>query len=719
MQGFGILGAMDVDRHNFDYALELVTEHLPRASFASLDLEFTGLGMQSRSQLDSPQRRYNIARQSAIEFPPCQFGLALFCPARRETYDADRPQYQWDVLPFNFWLCPRPVMKSHGAQFPLRDFEFKLQASSTEFLWKNGFDFNRMFGAGISWLRRDGEASIRSQLEEQMTSTDGRVRAVQLSQAETEWVKLNVIQELEDAFGTKSLGGNQGRSRMLARHSKARVRKYIFDYIRDHYPRLVTSVVPNFERSGGLMLLVEEVATAEEATQRWEHQKQADANTAISKIVDRHSGFRIVIDAMADAKIPIVVHNGLYDICKIYANFVGELPAQLGQFKQCVRETFPIVVDTKYLLDEGAVQRVPWVAQIMREKVFEDVGALETLDQKLGWALERQGLGRITLRPYMQLDSNNETDIGGDGKAVDHCRRAVGLFGSYFDMSADKYRHEAGYDAMVTGKVFLQLVGALTGQVHDPLGAVDARKSMDALIGHEMLVPLVNHLAVSSCGGYGALNLAAADLNAPESNKYKDRQDVVVVYGFRKYFESSGPRANASHADMFRLVAEVLSSTMLDSENCDLRRVADKDAILVELQRRPQERNEAPIETAVDLTAGFPAKTTSAEENTGKEESMRLGVEEQELCGAGSAGSGSNGRKGDASRKRPREDMDRTAATSFGPKYDRSPLSGEELEASLKRFYSAVKAKGLSVVSYDEAVDIERWKPDLCQAPSS
>ena len=102
-------------------------------------------------------------RESENSFPPLQFGLTLFREIeRKENNDHQVPL--WEMLPFKFALCPRAVFRDRGSKYPIRDRVMQVQASSVEFLCRNGFDFQKSFSEGVSWLRHCDEDSSRTEL---------------------------------------------------------------------------------------------------------------------------------------------------------------------------------------------------------------------------------------------------------------------------------------------------------------------------------------------------------------------------------------------------------------------------------------------------------------------------------------------------------------------------------------------------------------------------
>ena len=65
------------------------------------------------------------------------------------------------------------------------------------------------------------------------------------------------------------------------------------------------------------------------------------------KMLEDLVGFSRVIKAVIVSKKPIVGHNCLTDLLKIYNQFVAELPESYIDFKQSLHKCFPTIFDTK------------------------------------------------------------------------------------------------------------------------------------------------------------------------------------------------------------------------------------------------------------------------------------------------------------------------------------------------------------------------------------
>ena len=69
----------------------------------------------------------------------------------------------------------------------------------------------------------------------------------------------------------------------------------------------------------------------------------------LEQIIQQFKGFSRVIQIIIENKKPLVAHNCLYDIMRIYHQFVDDLPSSYEDFKREFHKSFPEIYDTKHL----------------------------------------------------------------------------------------------------------------------------------------------------------------------------------------------------------------------------------------------------------------------------------------------------------------------------------------------------------------------------------
>lgn len=63
-------------------------------------------------------------------------------------------------------------------------------------------------------------------------------------------------------------------------------------------------------------------------------------------------GVTQIFSAILEKRVPLIMHNPLFDICYLYNHFIGSLPNSYLEFKSDVLNIFPDVYDTKYIINK-------------------------------------------------------------------------------------------------------------------------------------------------------------------------------------------------------------------------------------------------------------------------------------------------------------------------------------------------------------------------------
>eukprot|EP00178_Gracilaria_changii_P004159 TRINITY_DN1648_c0_g1_i1.p1 TRINITY_DN1648_c0_g1~~TRINITY_DN1648_c0_g1_i1.p1 ORF type:complete len:622 (+),score=80.27 TRINITY_DN1648_c0_g1_i1:421-2286(+) len=556
---------MDVVDVNFITALSILREHLPSADFVSFDLEFTGLGKYRPSQLDTPQVRYNTAREDASAFPPIQFGLCLFRHSRpltsRAEPDCTVAEKCWETLSFNFNLFPRAVYYPPGSRYPLFDKKFKLQSSTVMFLIEHGFDFQKSFRNGITWLRKDQETELFKVVLDDLRMRRTRTCDLHQLNAEEGMLVKEWTENIEQWF--ESLKEQSDESGMEDATPKVRsfllpstpwMRKIILDLVRLRYSRVAAQTIPT--QDGQKMMKLSLYSSEKAAMAHYEKALEKDARD----ITFRASMFRHVVDELQIHKKPIVVHNGLMDLTKLYGNFVGTLPSELNGFKNELRKCFPVVYDTKRMVDRLCVQD-----EEVRRGMVKTHGVTEILGKLRKIAKKRHI--KVDTKTFIPQDSNGEqfatkdmvytTDFNGFAtKVMTNAvmdRDSFG-FGRYLSESVE---HEAGYDALETGLLFTYL---------DVLGERTP-----------------NELSLGFCGGFRFIDVSSGK---DEENLWFDLP-VIIVNGVVDTDVANGERNRNERgkAKFIHTIEVLVKDTNFQAEQTDIL-LASKDVCIAILNTK-------------------------------------------------------------------------------------------------------------------------------------
>ncbi|KAG9294617.1 hypothetical protein G9A89_008096 [Geosiphon pyriformis] len=161
-----------------------------------------------------------------------------------------------------------------------------------------------------------------------------------------------------------------------------------------------------------------------------ERQKRIDeaAEEAATSLIN----FRVVIELMVAAKKPVVGHNCFLDFCQFINQFWEEIPERIRDWKQMVHEMFEIVIDTKHIASSHR----------KLQKILPKTGVQDILQ-----AVEKSPFTEHT--PKIVLDP---------------------AFNRY-TFNDETYLHEAGYDAYITGHIFISLTAFMLHQSEEKIDA--------------------------------------------------------------------------------------------------------------------------------------------------------------------------------------------------------------------------------------------------------
>ncbi|KAI7734106.1 hypothetical protein M8C21_018905 [Ambrosia artemisiifolia] len=506
----------NVTKSNFDSSLADLRRHVKAADFVSIDLEMTGVTSapwRESFEFDRFDVRYLKVKDSADKFAVVQFGV---CPFRW-----DSTKHTFIAHPHNFYIFPRQEVGADDSSY-----EFLCQTSSIDFLAKYQFDFNMCVKEGISYLSRAQEADVRLQLhssheyeqsESPCTSKDVKdvplVRMADILFVERMRNKINewhddLLQirnggshrtpedsnDSVDQFQTiffrtrPAIKLNGFTSRQL-RLIKSVVEKSFKDlaYIRVNDGSCSQQIIVYTDSRRDLELLMKEV-------------KESQLKEAEMKI-EAAIGFRHVIDLLSSEKKLIVGHNCFLDIAHICRKFVGPLPSNLEDYVPLVQKHFPFIIDTKILVNAN---------NILQLKMKKSSTSLA--------------------KAFAILCPHIASGVGSFGSAHDN---SVAVEVQVDDMRSSNWnsgaKHEAGYDAFMTGCIFAQSC--------NHLGIDFTSHSM--LMKQDKLQSYINLLYLSwSSGDIVDLKTGQTRTESSALNSFKTQQskilfpNIVIIWGF-------------------------------------------------------------------------------------------------------------------------------------------------------------------------------------------
>ncbi|TID15178.1 CAF1-domain-containing protein [Venturia nashicola] len=370
---------MDVDKTAFYPRLLTILEDISNAHFVSLDFELSGIASKqpgTSRQNQTLQERYAEAKEAAERYRIIQVGLT--CVGQSDDAGAE----EYVVKTSNFPLNPSLELDV-GKELDLERI-FSFQSGAVDFLLKNNFDFSQPFARGVSYLSRVEAITAKQNAKDR--GDKSRFDDIEIAENDVQ-----TTQFLEKVRSEIKQWRKDGKSDELLIMSRTL-----------HWEKVTTPDLSSFDRR-----LVHQFVRAE---YRDELMTMGRHNCIIIKRVDLHrearyqkdrmkrvkaqiarlTGFRWIIEALTGGSLheielswfakdpvdgsdiffdeqdfsarfnrakahlktkrPVLVgHNLLTDLVYLHHSFIGQLPETISEFRICIHDLFPTIVDTKYL----------------------------------------------------------------------------------------------------------------------------------------------------------------------------------------------------------------------------------------------------------------------------------------------------------------------------------------------------------------------------------
>lgn len=366
---------MDVDKIAFPNRLYHILQSLADCHFVAIDFEFSGIPSRSNNRnRQTLQERYQEAKTAAEQYTILQVGLTCV------TQDAATGTYI--VQPYNI-----PLSGTFDYDLGIER-QFAFQSSAVEFLLAQNFNFSIPFEDGVPYLSREESKEAK----EKFKARDGNSQHVDIILEADDENSIAFLAKVRDEIDSwkRTKRPSWGQVEILSRTKhwsacgddaggdlSAFYRRLIHQLVRNEYPDLITIG----RRSS---VVIQYLDNAREARLRKDKYKRLHEN------IHRQTGFRWVIEAMTGGSLqpidiswfgqdpetgaarvynalkfqaghqlaaeklrrhrPVLVgHNMFYDFVYLYKTFFGKLPDTVVEFRDCIHDLFPVIVDTKYL----------------------------------------------------------------------------------------------------------------------------------------------------------------------------------------------------------------------------------------------------------------------------------------------------------------------------------------------------------------------------------
>ncbi|CAN8003915.1 unnamed protein product [Ixodes hexagonus] len=303
----------EVTLSNFDDILPEIEAAIAGSAFVAVDTEFTGLVREpdaAPSLFDSADTRYQKLRQTVSSYIVCQLGLCAFTSVPSENL--------YKASAYTIYLCPR--------SFGNTDPQFSVQASSIEFLCRNGFDFNKCFYEGLPYADR----ACRRAIDVYDIETD--LDDVGL-QPLYEQVRRWIATERKEPLKVEPPAGLNPH--LVALDLKTR------------FPGVSCAL----SREG---LVLTPAST-----------KPQGVSSRDKTIKNSLLGFSRCFETLVASGKPLVGHNMLLDLLLLTHQFSEPLPRSYARFKTALGSLFPAVYDTKHMSLSVRQQASPWLRELL------------------------------------------------------------------------------------------------------------------------------------------------------------------------------------------------------------------------------------------------------------------------------------------------------------------------------------------------------------------
>lgn len=377
--------------------------------------------------MDDLDTRYQKLRHNVSPFLAIQMGV---CGFNTEYNNGSNNHGNIIAYPFNFYILPfftDSLQKTYTSQI-----------STMHFLSSYNFDFNKLYQEGIYYISKADELKIGNS-NKVLKQKQNLREEINKNHSDTIAFMKNAQPILESYLHENDKKKSQANSEQTPleiniQYMKPRVYKYFESYIKEHFQSrhldfsYDTDFIPKRSK-----LIIQELSKAEYDEKLQEERKKVK----VADIDQDSACFRTVIDTIIDTKAPILTHNGLLDIQHLYDKFIEDLPDDQSFFKQKFSENFGEIYDTKYMSANSNVLFNNFLHKTDLETCYKKCYSMSTLGRKI------------------EIDDN----------FPDY--RLTNL-----ETEEVSFQHEAGFDAQMTGYVFLKSLEMLklnTTDSHDKL----------------------------------------------------------------------------------------------------------------------------------------------------------------------------------------------------------------------------------------------------------
>ncbi|XP_015789672.1 pre-piRNA 3'-exonuclease trimmer [Tetranychus urticae] len=303
---------------------------------------------------------------------------------------------EFKVNTYSFYCCPR----FYGPPISC----FSLETGAIEFLADNSFDFNKFARYGIPFLNKPQEETFRKFMKEKFISFDLSYsmidRLIDIRKQIKEWMILLPVRD----------GCRHGENTFPYQpFTNPLINYLLIDHLRKEYKNFWIT-------QQGDKLFIKTVSHAERK------QLMSSIEKEENDVIDSCIGLTKLVNVIIESGKPIVGNNMMVDLTMLYHHFIEPMPVNLQHFKKEILKNFPVIYDVKSIIF-NVKKYFPAYEDSLSARNLED------LYEKLS-------------KPSFTSSSKfQSTIIRDDSKDCDN--------GNHY--------HDAGFDAYITGYVFLRV----------------------------------------------------------------------------------------------------------------------------------------------------------------------------------------------------------------------------------------------------------------------
>lgn len=401
---------MDITKSNWNKStIKDILTSIESSEYISIDCELTGIDINSKNLFDSSEKRYLKYASTCNKYSIMQLGICIF-----ERNKDLKEENQILCKPYNIYMFP---VKSNRS--------LSLEISAIYFNANYNFDFNKWIKNGVHFINSSQEeAEKRSFIEKNLNNLKPNMIFLNKEEERTEYN--DIRDQVKDLFERKDI-----TMITVKRPGKYYIILYLIENLTEDERKNLYFEEGKVENKD--VIFISKVGSKEEKESKY----NSYIETELPRVIDEKKGVKIIVESILSrlkkGEVKVLGHNCILDFMFLYSHFIKDLSTEATgvefiKFKSELRSLFPNVYDTKYVYDVLSKRK-----SLMNDKLQSS--SLELL-YKLVLDLNHKSSNDKRLRLTFK---QNHSDS----------------FSNRYEKEEGEAYHEAGFDAYVTGYVFI------------------------------------------------------------------------------------------------------------------------------------------------------------------------------------------------------------------------------------------------------------------------